>query len=73
MLLPLGLRIFFAVFLFLFGIVGLLTPIPAGWLMILASGVLVFGLRVIRRYSVRAFFMLRLHMLYEWIRFRVKK
>lgn len=42
MLLPLGLRIFFAVFLFLFGIVGLLTPIPAGWLMILASGVLVF-------------------------------
>lgn len=55
MMFPLWLRVFFAVFLFLFGIVGLLTPIPAGWVMILASGVLVFWLRVVRRYSIRIF------------------
>lgn len=73
MLLPIGVRVLLALFLFLFGIVGLLTPIPAGWIMILASGVLVFGLRVVRRHSVRLFFMLRLHRVYEWIRYRIWK
>ena len=73
MLLPIGVRIFFAIFLFLFGLIGLVTPIPAGWVMILASGVLVFGLRVVRRHSVRLFFMLRLHRAYEWVRYRMKK
>lgn len=42
MILPLWVRICISVFLFLFGIVGLLTPIPAGWVMILGAFALVF-------------------------------
>jgi uncharacterized membrane protein len=71
--LPMWIRITLAIFLFLFGIVGLLTPIPAGWVMIMASGVLIFGLHTVKKKSIRLFFMLRLHRIYEYIRFRIKK
>ena len=71
--LPRWIRWSMAIFLLLFGIVALVTPIPAGWMMILASGVLVFGLHPVRKQSIRLFFMLRLHRVYEYIRFRIKK
>ena len=67
MTLPFALRISLAIFLFLFGIIGLLTPIPAGWIMILLACVLVFGLRAVRRYSTGLFFRLRLHRIIEYI------
>ena len=69
MTLPFALRISLAIFLFLFGIIGLLTPIPAGWIMILLACVLVFGLRTVRRYSTGLFFRLRLHRVIEYIRY----
>jgi hypothetical protein len=34
MSLPFWMRMMLAIFLFCFGVIGLLTPIPAGWLMI---------------------------------------
>ena len=37
MALPFFLRLTLAIVLFLFGIIGLLTPIPAGWVMILSA------------------------------------
>ncbi len=70
MMLPLWIRMGLAIFLFLFGIVGLLTPIPAGWIMILLSCVLVFGLRAVRRYSTGLFFRLRLHRFIEYVRYK---
>jgi hypothetical protein len=73
MLLPFPVRLIAAIFLFFCGIIGLVTPIPAGWLMILASGVLIFGIRVIQRHSVRLFFMLRLHRVHEWIVYHTKR
>lgn len=41
-LLPFWVKWCMSIFLFLFGIVGLLTPIPAGWVMIMTAGVLIF-------------------------------
>jgi hypothetical protein len=41
--------------------------------MIVTAGVLVFGIRVVKRHSVRLFFMLRLHRVIEWVRYMWKK
>ena len=71
--LPLWVRGIFAVLLFLFGIIGLLTPIPAGWVMIALAFVLIFGLKVVRRQLVRLFFFLRLHHVIAWWKSRFRK
>ena len=69
-LLPFSLRLVLSTLLFLFGIVGLLTPIPAGWVMIGISAILIFGLRLVRRHSLRIFFLLRLHKVWEWVKYK---
>ncbi|MBP9812123.1 hypothetical protein KBC86_01965 [Candidatus Gracilibacteria bacterium] len=73
MVLPASLRFFLGFLLFIFGMIGLLTPIPAGWVFIGISATIVFGIREARRYSVRIFFLLRIHKLLHFFRYRIRR
>ena len=73
MILPFSLRIFLGFLLFIFWAIGLFTPIPAWWVMIGIAATLVFGIREAQRYSIRLFFLLRIHKLLHFFRYRLRR
>lgn len=62
--LPLPLRYSIAAGLVLFGILGILTPLPLGFLFLLSGVILLFGFQKTRDIIFRVVYGLRLHILY---------
>jgi hypothetical protein len=62
--LHISIRVVVGVFFILFGILGILTPIPAGLVFVILGVSLIIGLEAARRLTIRFIHFTRLHILY---------
>ncbi|GAB0174825.1 MAG: hypothetical protein HHAS10_07040 [Candidatus Altimarinota bacterium] len=73
MILPSTLRIFLSFLFFLMGIIGFLSPIPIGLVFMSMAGILIFGIKETKRYSIRLFFTFRIHKLLHFFRYSLRR